>query len=82
VITTQGETDEWDHYADQWEIIAPDEKRLGTRKLLHPHVNEHPLTRSLSGVNMPNNIKRLSVSAHGSVHAYGGKEMTLDLPLK
>ena len=70
----------WDHYADQWEIVAPDGKILGTRKLLHTHVNEQPFTRSLSGVGIPNNIQQVSVRAHDSVHAYGGKVMTLVLP--
>jgi hypothetical protein len=70
----------WDHYADQWEIVAPDGKILGTRKLLHPHVNEQPFTRSLPDVKIPNNIEKVSVRAHDSVHAYGGQVMTLDLP--
>ena len=81
-VTVQHSDTGWDHYADQWEIVAPDGKILGTRKLLHPHVNEQPFTRSLSGVVIPNNIRQVSVRAHDSVHAYGGREMTLELPLK
>ena len=81
-VTVQHSDTGWDHYADQWEIVAPDGKILGTRKLLHPHVNEQPFTRSLSGVVIPNNIRQVSVRAHDSVHAYGGRVMTLDLPLK
>lgn len=79
VTVLHGDTG-WDHYADQWEIIAPDGKILGTRKLLHPHVNEQPFTRSLSGVHIPNNIKQVSVRAHDSVHAFGGQETVLVLP--
>ena len=81
-VTVQHGDTGWDHYADQWEIVAPDGKILGTRKLLHPHVNEQPFTRSLSGIRIPNNIKQVSFRAHDSVHAYGGKVMTLDLPNK
>jgi hypothetical protein len=79
VTVRHGDTG-WDHYVDQWEIVAPDGKILGIRKLLHPHVNEQPFTRSLSGVGIPNNIQQVSVRAHDSVHAFGGKAMTLDLP--
>ena len=79
-VTVQHSDTGWDHYADQWEIVAPDGKILGTRKLLHPHVNEQPFTRSLSGVKIPSKIKQVSVKAHDSVHAFGGQEMTLDLP--
>jgi hypothetical protein len=79
VTVLHGDTG-WDHYADQWEVLAPDGKILGTRKLLHPHVNEQPFTRSLSGVRIPNNIQQVSVRAHDSVHAFGGKVLTVDLP--
>jgi len=81
-VTLQHEDTGWEHYADQWEVVAPDGEILGIRKLLHPHVNEQPFTRSLSGVKIPNNIEQVSIRAHDSVHAYGGREMTLDLPLK
>ena len=62
----------WDHYADRWEIIAPDGEILATRVLAHPHTNEQPFTRSLSGVKIPANIHQVTVRAHDSVHAYGG----------
>ena len=69
----------WDHYADRWEVIGPDGAVLGTRVLLHPHVNEQPFTRSLSGVAMPAGVDRLRLRAHDSVHAFGGAEMTVEL---
>ena len=78
-VTVQHDDTGWDHYADKWEIVAPDGKILGTRKLLHPHVNEQPFTRSLSGVKIPNNIQQVSVRSHDSVHAYGGRVMIYDL---
>jgi len=70
----------WDHYANKWEIVAPDKTILGTRTLLHPHVNEQPFTRSLSGVKVPAEIKTVVVQAHDSVHGYGGKTMHIALP--
>jgi hypothetical protein len=79
-VTVQHGDTSWDHYADKWEIVAPDGNILGTRKLLHPHVNEQPFTRSLSYVKVPNNIRKVSVRAHDSVHAFGGKVMILKLP--
>lgn len=79
-VTVQHGDTGWDHYADKWEILAPDGKILGTRKLLHPHVNEQPFTRSLSDVKIHRNIKKVSVRAHDSVHAFGGKVVTLELP--
>lgn len=74
-------TDEgWDHYADKWEVIGPDGRVLGTRTLYHPHVNEQPFTRSLSGVKIPDDVTRITIRAHDSVHTYGGMTKSVELP--
>jgi hypothetical protein len=70
----------WEHYADRWEVLAPDGSVLGTRTLMHPHVDEQPFTRNLSGVAIPAQIPSVEVRAHDSVHAYGGKAMKVKLP--
>lgn len=70
----------WDHYADRWEVLAPDGTVLGTRTLLHPHVEEQPFTRSLSGVRIPEDVAEVTIRAHDSVDGYGGKTLTLRLP--
>jgi len=70
----------WDHYADAWDVVAPDGSVLGTRTLLHPHENEQPFTRSLSGVAVPAGFTEVTVRAHDSVDGYGGAEMTVTLP--
>ena len=68
----------WDHYADKWDVVAPDGTVLGTRILHHPHVNEQPFTRSLSGVKIPDTIETVTIRAHDSVHGYGGKTVTVE----
>ena len=70
----------WDHYADKWDVVASDGTILGTRVLYHPHVEEQPLTRSLSGVKIPTGVKQVIVRAHDKVHLYGGKEFVVELP--
>ena len=70
----------WEHYADKWDVVALDSTVLGTRILHHPHVNEQPFTRSLSGVKIPTNIDHVVIRAHDSVHAYGGKTLRVELP--
>jgi len=70
----------WKHYADRWEVLAPDGRVLATRTLYHPHVDEQPFTRSLSGVKIPKQIEQVIVLAHCSVHAYGGKKITVTVP--
>jgi hypothetical protein len=70
----------WDHYADAWDVVSPDGTVLGTRVLLHPHENEQPFTRSLSGVAIPDGITEVTLRARDSVHEYGGLEMQAILP--
>ena len=70
----------WDHYADRWEVLAPDGTVLGVRELLHPHVGEQPFTRGLGAVAVPEGIGRVRVRARDSVHGYGGREVELGLP--
>ncbi|MDP6707429.1 MAG: hypothetical protein QF893_13880 [Alphaproteobacteria bacterium] len=70
----------WEHYANKWDVVAPDGKVLGTRELLHPHDHEQPFTRSLSGVRVPAGIGAVTIRAHDLVHKYGGKERQVDLP--
>ncbi|MDP7546587.1 MAG: hypothetical protein QGF20_04775 [Alphaproteobacteria bacterium] len=70
----------WKHYADAWQVLGPDGTVLGTRVLAHPHENEQPFTRSLSGVAIPKGIVKVRLMARDKVHGYGGAEMMVDLP--
>lgn len=70
----------WDHYANKWDVLAPDGTVLGTRTLYHPHVDEQPFTRSLRGVAIPDGVQKVRIRAHDSVHKYGGKELEVELP--
>ena len=78
-VTVKHADEGWEHYADRWEVLAPDGTVLGTRVLLHPHETEQPFTRSLGGVAIPDGIDRVTVRAHDSVHGLGGAEMTVEL---
>ena len=81
-VTVRHTDEGWKHYADKWDVTAPDGRLLGTRTLAHPHVDEQPFTRSLSGVKITENIDRVTVRAHDLVHGYGGKTVTVAIPGK
>ncbi len=70
----------WDHYADLWEVYTPDGDLLGKRVLAHPHVNEQPFTRSLSGVQIPEGINSVVIRARDNVHGVSPQEFLLELP--
>jgi hypothetical protein len=79
-VTVRHADEGWDHYADNWQVVASDGAVLATRVLAHPHVGEQPFTRSLSGVAVPSGVRTVTVRAHDSVHGNGGAEVTVELP--
>ena len=79
-VTVSHKDTGWKHYANKWDIIDEKGIVLGTRILHHPHVGEQPFTRSLSGVEIADNIKAVTVRAYDSVHEYGGKIVSIELP--
>ncbi|MEM8742797.1 MAG: hypothetical protein AAGE13_15055 [Pseudomonadota bacterium] len=78
VTLAHGDTG-WDHYADAWELRLADGTVLGTRTLFHPHVEEQPFTRSLSGVEIPAGTTAVLVFAHDSVHGWTETPVTFSL---
>ncbi|WP_420409445.1 hypothetical protein [Hoeflea sp.] len=78
-VTVRHADDGWDHYADRWQVLAPDGTVLGERVLLHPHDTEQPFTRSLAGVDIPPDIRAVTLRAHDSRHGWGGAELQIDL---
>ncbi|WP_208350591.1 hypothetical protein [Pseudaestuariivita rosea] len=70
----------WDHYADGWEVRTTDGVSLGLRTLYHPHVEEQPFTRSLSGVVIPEGVNEVMVFARCNVTGWSetGYQVKLD----
>lgn len=79
-VTVRHADEGWDHYADNFDVVAPDGRVLGTRTLLHPHVDEQPFTRSLTGLEIPDGIDEVVVRAHDSVHGNGGADLRVRVP--
>lgn len=79
-VTVQHDDTGWEHYADRWQVLAPDGTVLGERVLLHPHATEQPFTRSLTGVVIPPEIDAVTIRAGDNVHGFGGRELRVALP--
>lgn len=78
-VTLKHDDRGWDHYADNWRIVDEKGKILGDRVLYHPHVNEQPFTRSLSNVNIPDDIKVVYIEAHDKLHGWASERLIVDL---
>ena len=70
----------WEHYADAWRILDMEGNQLAIRELAHPHVNEQPFTRSLSGVRIPQDIRQVQVQARDNPGGWNPKKFTVRLP--
>lgn len=78
-VTIDHWDDGWDHYANSWQVLAPNGDVLGTRELAHPHVEEMPFTRA-KVITVPADVTEVTVQAGDLVHGFGGKTMTVKLP--
>jgi hypothetical protein len=78
-VTLKHADEGWDHYANEWQVIAPDDKILATRTLYHPHVDEQPFTRNTSGVKIPENMESVRIIARDTVHGHAKMAMLVNL---
>lgn len=81
-VTLKHVDEGWEHYANEWQVIAPDDKILATRTLYHPHVDEQPFTRNTSGVKIPASITSVRIIARDTVHGHAKTAMQVDLKTK
>lgn len=78
-VTLKHEDTGWKHYADGWRVVDEKGTVLGMRTLYHPHVNEQPFTRSLSGIKIPTKTNKVYVEAHDLVHGWSKDRVMVDL---
>ena len=79
-VTLEHADEGWDHYANQWDVVTMDGKLLKSRVLHHPHENEQPFTRSLSGVRIPAGQTQVKIRARDSKHGYSSQEFIVEIP--
>lgn len=70
----------WDHYADAWRVLDMDGNELGIRQLAHPHVDEQPFTRSLSGVRIPEGTSKVQIQARDKPGGWNPELTVVNLP--
>ena len=78
-VTLEHADSGWKHYADAWRVVDSKGKVLATRTLWHPHVDEQPFTRSMSGINIPAKTTKVYIEAHDKVHGWSKDRVLVDL---
>lgn len=69
-----------ERYADAFRAIAEDGTVLGVRELAHDHADEQPFTRSLTGLEIPDDVARITVEGRDLVHGWGGDTVEVEVP--
>jgi len=80
VATIRHHDESFAHFANRFDVVAPDGKVIAVRPLVHPHIDEQPFTRALARVKIPKGIKEITVRAHDKLHGFGGLEKVLKVP--
>lgn len=70
----------WNDFADGWRVEAQDGTVVAVRDLLHPHVDEQPFTRSVSGVAFPEGAESYHVRARTTKTGWGAQRSEFSLP--
>ena len=68
-----------ERYADAWRVLDPDGNELGVRILTHDHANEQPFTRSLSNVEIPDDVTTVTIEGRDQVSGWGGATVEVEL---
>ncbi|MCW8900397.1 MAG: hypothetical protein OQK75_03945 [Gammaproteobacteria bacterium] len=69
----------WEHYADSWRLVDSNGNEIGKRTLYHPHENEQPFTRTLSGFHLPKDKKIIFIEAHDLKHGWSPDRVKIDM---
>jgi hypothetical protein len=70
----------WDHYADGWRVLNMEGRELGLRVLHHPHEQEQPFTRSLSGVSQLEGTTQVQIQPRCNADGWSEDTYVLTLP--
>ena len=79
-VTIRSHETGWERYADRIEVLGPDGKILSTRVLEHPHEQEQPFTRDVTGVEVPRGVTEVTIRAHHKPAGYDGATLRVTLP--
>lgn len=79
-VTVSSPYDTADRYADAWRIVGANGTVYATRELAHDHAAEQPFTRSIQGVEIPDDVEVVTIEGRDQTNGWGGGvfEFTLD----
>ena len=80
-VTISSPYDSPDRYADGWRVTAAGTQDvLGEHMLGHDHASEQPFTREQSDLQIPDDVKQITVEGRDQENGFGGDTVTIDVP--
>lgn len=79
-VTIQHDDSGWDHFADGFEVQAPDGTRLGYRELTRPNVGQRTQDVDMTGLKLPEGIGYVLIRTRCSLVGWAAEPVRLDLP--
>ena len=79
-VTMSSPYDSPERYADGWRVLDEDGDVLGEMELAHDHASEQPFTRSQTGVEIPTDVRTVTVEGRDSENGYGGATVQAAVP--
>lgn len=76
-VTVSSPYDSPERYADGWRVLTPGGEVLGKRELTHEHSATQPFTRTQSGLQIPEDVNRITVEGRDLENGYGGETVTI-----
>lgn len=79
-VTLSSQYDSPERYADGWRVLDPDGEVLGEHTLTHDHADEQPVTRTQTGLEIPDGIDVVTVEGKDTENGYGGATLEVEVP--
>lgn len=79
-VTLSSAYDSPERYADGWRVMDEDGEVLGQHTLTHDHADEQPVTRTQSGLQIPDGVDEVTVQGRDTENGYGGTTLAIQVP--
>lgn len=79
-VTLSSQYDSPERYADGWRVLDKDGAVLGEHTLTHDHADEQPVTRTQSGLQIPDDLDQVTVQGKDTENGYGGATLSVPVP--
>lgn len=79
-VTLSSEYDSPERYADGWRVLDPDGEVLGEHTLGHDHADEQPVTRTQTGLEIPDGVDVVTVEGRDTENGFGGATLEVEVP--